>query len=68
MIATKEQLLYELWYRLRTSSLKWRTKDGNEILLANLSTEHLCNIIAMIESEEDNWVDYVSAIEGYEER
>lgn len=58
MSATIQDLKRELWLRRRFSGeLKWQTRDGKEIQLKNMATEHIENVIEYYsrkEYHEDN--------------
>lgn len=52
MNATIEHLQWELYLRFR-DKLTWRTKDGKEIPLSELSDEHLLNILRLIQQRRE---------------
>lgn len=44
----------EYWYRMRNSGeLVWRTKDGKNIPVKDLSDEHLVNILKFLIRQSD---------------
>jgi len=52
MIATEEDLRLEYWLRKRNSGrLMWRTKNGDEIPIKDLSDKHLVNILDMFDAK-----------------
>lgn len=58
MIATEEDLKLEYWLRKRNSGrLIWRTKNGDEIPIKDLSDEHLRNILNMFDAKYDYEID-----------
>ena len=57
MYADLEDLLLEKWLRARENGeLKWKTKNGDEISIKNMSDYHLENAINMLERNEDKMV------------
>jgi hypothetical protein len=51
MIASLCDLKFERWMRARESGeLKWRTKNGDEISIKNLSDRHLADAINILEA------------------
>ena len=58
MYADLEDLLLEKWLRARENGeLKWKTKNGDEISIKNMSDYHLNNAINMLERAEDKMVN-----------
>lgn len=58
MIATEEDLRLEYWLRKRNSGrLMWRTKNGDEISIKDLSDKHLVNILDMFDARHDYEID-----------
>lgn len=58
MIATEEDLKLEYWLRKRKSGkLMWRTKNGDEIPIKDLSDEHLKNILNMFDAKHEYEID-----------
>ena len=58
MIATEEDLKLEYWLRKRNSGrLIWRTKNGDEIPIKDLSDKHLVNILDMFDAKHDYEID-----------
>ena len=58
MYADLEDLLLEKWLRVRENGeLKWKTKNGDEISIKNMSDYHLNNAINMLERAEDKMVN-----------
>ena len=54
MYADLEDLLLEKWLRARENGeLKWKTKNGDEISIKNMSDYHLENAINMLERNVD---------------
>lgn len=50
MLSDLENLEKELWLRLRNSgALTWRTREGKDIPIKDMSDEHLVNAIHMIQ-------------------
>lgn len=61
---TYEQLLLEKFLRER-NTLTWRTKDGKEIPLSELSDEHLNAIIICMERRQHKQMELDEALESY---
>lgn len=50
MLSDLENLEKELWLRLRNNgTLTWRTKEGKDIPIKDMSDQHLINAIRMIQ-------------------
>lgn len=60
-------LLLEQWLRRRNSGeLKWKTKDGKEIPIKDMTDEHLENAIRSAQRfDESSCEDLWSLINGY---
>lgn len=59
-----DDIRLELWLRERESGeMKWVTKDGKEIPIKDMTTDHLRNVIKMIdrleEAKERYWEDVI---------
>lgn len=61
---TYEQLLLEKFLRER-NTLTWRTKDGKEIPLSELSDEHLNAIIICMERRQHKQMEFDEALESW---
>lgn len=62
-IASKEDLLLELFLRKRESgSLVWKTKEGKNIPIKDLSDKHLLSIIRMIDRKTEQAWNYLEAL------
>lgn len=61
---TYEQLLLEKFLRER-NTLTWRTKDGKEIPLSELSDEHLNAIIICMERRQHKQMELDEALESW---
>ena len=64
MRPTYEQLLLEKFLRDR-NTLTWKTKDGKEIPLSELSDEHLNAIIMLHERRHQRQMDLDDALASY---
>ena len=52
--ATLQDLKLELWLRNRsTGTIYWTTKDGRDILINEMSNNHLVNTIKMLLKQEE---------------
>ena len=52
--ATLQDLKLELWLRNRsTGTIYWTTKDGRDILINEMSNNHLVNSIKMLLRQEE---------------
>lgn len=52
--ATLQDLKLELWLRNRsTGTIYWTTKDGRDILINEMSNNHLVNTIKMLLRQEE---------------
>ena len=52
--ATLQDLKLELWLRNRsTDTIYWTTKDGRDILINEMSNNHLVNTIKMLLRQEE---------------
>ena len=55
MFADLNDLKFERWLRMRENGeLKWKTKNGDEISIKNMSDYHLENAINMLERQCEN--------------
>lgn len=59
-----DDIRLELWLRERESGeMKWVTKDGKETPIKDMTTDHLRNVIKMIdrleEAKERYWEDVI---------
>lgn len=62
-IASKGDLMLELFLRKReTGSLVWKTKEGKNIPIKDLSDEHLLAIIRMIDRKSEQTWNYLEAL------
>lgn len=64
MRPTYEHLLLERFLRDRTT-LTWKTKDGKEIPLSELSDEHLNAIIVCMERKQHRQMELDDALGSY---
>ena len=66
--ATIKDLKREAWLRMREQRrIVWKTKDGNEIPIQDLSTKHLVNILIMEQKAELERQNYYDALESFPE-
>lgn len=66
-IATKEQLEFELFLRMREQNLiVWKTKSNETIPIKQLKNEHLVNILNKISEIEENKCIYEQEKAEYE--
>lgn len=71
MRATINDLKLELWLRRRNNdNLFWKTMNGEEISIRNMSTEHLINTVKLFETfyTGDDIMDCISEIEDAGDR
>ena len=56
MKADYNDLIQELWLRMRNSGeIRWKTRNGEEIPIKDMSDSHLMNAIHMLEKQEELW-------------
>lgn len=71
MNATLTDLKLELWWRRRNAdSLIWKTKNGEQISLRDMTDAHLENAITCLEShyEDEDIIDCITEIEDAGDR
>lgn len=65
MDADIEDLTKELWLRQRNEGqLKWKTKDGEQIPIKDMTTQHIINAINRM-TENDNLSELACEYEAY---
>lgn len=65
MYASLEDLEKELWLRERNSGvLKWKTRDGNEIPIKDMTDIHLVNTINMLHRKEEEMDHYYDGLDA----
>lgn len=69
MDAKLNDLKVELWLRQRErGSIIWRTKEGKEIPIKEMTDAHLLNTINLLEEVEEERDGYNDALSSFEEK
>lgn len=69
MDAKLNDLKLELWLRQRErGAINWRTKEGKEIPIKEMTDTHLLNTINLLEDLEDRRDGYYDALSSFEEK
>lgn len=51
---------------LKDGSISWKTKDGKEIPVKDMSTQHIINVIKLSERKDREWEDNLDALSGFD--
>lgn len=69
MLANKQDLILEMWLRERNSgTLVWKTKNGDDIPLKNMSDEHIRRCINMLNRQEEEEIIFSEALSSFPEK